>query len=70
MALLALPFIIIGHVNIWLALIPGIPLALLILIISAAFFGTFGSSVWTLGFMKITGYAKPKKTKAAQPSKA
>ena len=55
MLILAIPFILIGTANLWLGLIPGIGLGLLVIILSSAFFGTFASSVWTLGFMQMTG---------------
>lgn len=57
MLMLAIPFILVGTANVWLGLIPGIGLGLLIIILSSAFFGTFASSVWTLGFMQMTGLA-------------
>lgn len=55
-AILAIPFVIVGIVNPWLGLIPGVLLGVIIVILSSAFFGTFASSMWTLGFMRITGY--------------
>lgn len=55
--MLAMPFVIVGFLNPWLGLIPGVLLGSIIVILSSAFFGTFASSMWTLGFMRITGYA-------------
>jgi len=55
--ILALPFVLVGLVSLWLALIPGVFLGLIIIILSSAFLGTFASSMWTLGFMKMTGYS-------------
>ncbi len=57
MLVLAIPFILVGVANLWLGLIPGIGLGLLIIILSSAYFGVFASSVWTLGFMQMTGLA-------------
>lgn len=54
--LLAIPFVFIGMQNLWLALIPGILLALTIFLISACYLGVFSSSVWTVGFMRLTGF--------------
>ena len=54
--ILAIPLFIVGWDNIWNGLIPGISLLLVVMILSAAFFGTFASSVWTIGFMQLTGY--------------
>jgi hypothetical protein len=64
MLVLAIPFILAGMANLWLGLIPGIGLGLLVVILSAAFFGTFASSVWTLGFMQMTGLAGSKAAEA------
>lgn len=52
----AIPFIILGIINLWIGLIPGIMVGFLIFILSSAIFGTFASSVWTIGFMKLTGF--------------
>ncbi len=57
MLILAIPFILFGIANLWLGLIPGILLGIAIVILSSAFLGTFASSMWTLGFMRLTGYA-------------
>jgi hypothetical protein len=54
--ILAIPFVIIGMANLWLGLIPGLMLGLLILLIYNCIFGTFASSVWTIGFMKLAGH--------------
>jgi len=59
MLVVAIPFILVGMASLWLGLIPGIGLGLLVVILSSAFFGTFASSVWTLGFMQMTGLAGP-----------
>jgi hypothetical protein len=53
---LAIPFVLIGYFNFWIGLLPGIGLAVIVIILSSAFFGLYASSVWTLGFMKMTGY--------------
>jgi len=54
--ILAIPFVGIGLYDLWLGLIPGIMLLFVIIVLSSAVFGTFASSVWTIGFMKLTGY--------------
>jgi hypothetical protein len=56
LAILAVPFIIIGFNSFWMGLIPGIAMGLFIIMFYSAYIGTFSSSVWTLGFMQITGY--------------
>lgn len=58
MIVVAIPLIILGLVNLWFGLIPGIMLGFLIIVLSSAILGTFASSVWTIGFMKLTGYAR------------
>ncbi len=62
MLVLAVPLVLIGMVDLWFGLIPGISLALIIIILSAAFFGVFSSSVWTLGFMRLTAGSVPETT--------
>jgi len=54
--ILSIPFIIIGLLSLGLALIPGILLLIVILILTKSFFGLFASSIWTLGFIELTGY--------------
>jgi hypothetical protein len=56
--ILALPFIIIGYIYLWLGLIPGIFAIVVLMILSAAYFGVFASTIWTLGFMRLTNYTK------------
>jgi len=56
MLVMSIPFILAGTLNLWFGLIPGIGLGLLIILLSSAFFGTFASPVWTLGFMQMTEY--------------
>jgi hypothetical protein len=58
--IMAIPFIIIGVFSLGLALIPGLLLLFIIIIISEAFFGVFASSMWTLGFVELTGYDRDK----------
>jgi hypothetical protein len=65
MLILAIPFIIVGMVNPWLGVIPGVGLGLLIIILSSAYFGVFASSVWTLGFMQMTGWYGPQAAEVA-----
>jgi hypothetical protein len=52
--MLAIPLVVIGMADIWLGLVPGISLLLIVVVLSSAFFGVFSSSVWTLGFMRLT----------------
>lgn len=59
MLFIAVPFVILGFYNLWLGLIPGLAVVFLIIVLSSAFFGVFSSSVWTLGFVKLTGYGEP-----------
>ena len=59
LVILAVPLVLIGMVDLWFGLIPGISLGLIIIILSASFFGVFSSSVWTLGFMRLTEKAEP-----------
>ncbi|MFC2157001.1 hypothetical protein ACFLT9_04115 [Acidobacteriota bacterium] len=54
LGIMALPAILLGIATLGLALIPLIALGLIILVLTTAYFGTFGSSVWTLGFIQIT----------------
>ncbi len=54
---LAIPFVIIGYTDLWLGLIPGLIVAIIVIILASAFTGTFASSMWTLGFMQMTGYS-------------
>ena len=56
MVILAIPFVILGVLNLWIGLIPGILILIVIIILSSAFFGTFSSSMWTLGFMRMTEF--------------
>jgi len=56
--ILSIPFIIIGIFSLGLALIPGLILLFIIIILSKCFCGVFSSSVWTLGFIQLTGYDK------------
>jgi hypothetical protein len=51
--ILAIPFIIMGMSDPMGALIPGVVLGLVVIIIAEAYFGTFASSIWTLGFMRL-----------------
>ena len=54
MIILAVPFIIMAFANLWLGLVPGIMVALTVMIFSSAYFGTFASSIWTLAFGDLT----------------
>ena len=63
----AIPFIIIGYRDLWTGLIPGLTLLGVVIILSEAFFGTFASSVWTLGFMQLTGYGVAQQAPVTPP---
>ena len=52
--ILALPIILIGIASLGLALIPMIGFGVILLLFFTAYLGTFGSSVWTIGFMQLT----------------
>ncbi len=65
MAILAVPFVLIGLAAPLAGLIPGIAVGLAILILLEAFCGTFASSVWTLGFLKLTAYSSSQKIQSA-----
>jgi len=52
--ILALPAILLGIATLGLALIPMIIFGVILLLIFTAYMGTFGSSVWTIGFMQMT----------------
>jgi hypothetical protein len=52
--ILALPVLILGIATLGLALIPMILFGVILLLVFTAYLGTFGSSVWTIGFMQLT----------------
>ncbi|MBU4254957.1 MAG: hypothetical protein KJ727_10220 [Acidobacteria bacterium] len=52
--ILALPVLILGIATLGLALIPMILFGVILLLVFTAYLGTFGSSVWTIGFMQMT----------------
>jgi hypothetical protein len=56
LVLLAIPFIIVGLIDLWTAVIPGAIVGLVLVLAAPAYLGTFASSVWTLGFMGLTGH--------------
>ncbi|MEE9553829.1 MAG: hypothetical protein V3W18_05975 [candidate division Zixibacteria bacterium] len=66
MLFIAVPFIILGMYDLWLGLIPGLAVAFLIIVFSSAIFGVFASSVWTLGFIKLTGYSEEQESSEAE----
>jgi hypothetical protein len=53
MIILAVPFIIMAFVNFWLRLAPGVMAVIAVMILSSAYFGTFASTIWTLGFREL-----------------
>ena len=58
MAILAIPFIILGVVNIWAGLIPGIVIGLPLILIISAIYGTFASGYWTLAYHELSALKK------------
>ncbi|MBU1355874.1 MAG: hypothetical protein KJ620_04845 [Candidatus Edwardsbacteria bacterium] len=54
MVILAIPFIILGVVNIWAGLIPGIVIGLPLILIVNSIFGTFNSGYWTLAYLELS----------------
>jgi hypothetical protein len=54
LALLAVPFIVTAQSDVKSSLIAGGLAALAVLVVACAFTGTFSSSVWTLGFLRLT----------------
>lgn len=51
----AIPFIIIGMQNALLGIIPGILTAIILIAALSAFEGVFRSSIWTFGYLQLTG---------------
>ncbi len=68
MLFIAVPFVILGFYDLWLGLIPGLVVAFLLIALSSAFFGVFASSVWTLGFMRLTGFGEQESSEAETAS--
>lgn len=56
LVLLAIPFVIVGMIDLWTAVIPGAIVGLVLVLAAPAYLGTFASSLWTLGFMGLTGH--------------
>lgn len=65
MVILAIPFIILGVVNLWAGLIPGIVIGLPLILIISAIYGTFNSGYWTLGYQELAAM----KDKLSSPAK-
>ncbi len=62
MVILAIPFIILGVVNIWAGLIPGIVIGLPLILIISAIYGTFASGYWTLAYHELSALKKNEPT--------
>ena len=60
---LAVPFIILGMINWWVGLVPGILIGLPLLLLAVAAYGTFASGYWTLAYLQLAGQVSP----AGQP---
>jgi len=54
MVILAIPFIILGMVNLWAGLIPGIIIGLPLILIISGIYGTFSSGYWTLAYLELS----------------
>ncbi len=59
--ILAIPFIILGVVNLWAGLIPGILIGLPLILVVSGIYGTFDSGYWTLAYHELSA------TKIADP---
>lgn len=58
MVILAIPFIILGIVNLWAGLIPGILIGLPLVLIVSGIYGTFNSGYWTLAYHELSALKK------------
>jgi hypothetical protein len=56
---LALPFILIGLTNLFLALLLGIPLGVVVLVLASSAFSTYDHALWTLFYLEV---ARPEET--------
>jgi len=56
---LAIPFIILGLVNIWLGLVPGGLVGIVLILLLACVYGVFTSAYWTLGYLQIKAKNAP-----------
>lgn len=54
MVILAIPFIILGVVNLWAGLIPGIVIGLPLILVVSGIYGTFNSGYWTLAYHELS----------------
>jgi hypothetical protein len=54
MIMLAIPFIILGAVNLWAGLIPGIVIGLPLILVVSGIYGTFNSGYWTLAYHELS----------------
>jgi hypothetical protein len=56
---LAIPFIILGVINVWLGLVPGGLVGVALLLLFACVYGVFTSAYWTLGYLQIKAKNAP-----------
>ncbi len=56
---LAIPFIILGLINIWLGLVPGGLVGIVLILLLACVYGVFTSAYWTLGYLQIKAKNAP-----------
>ncbi|MDQ7798566.1 MAG: hypothetical protein RDU76_06450 [Candidatus Edwardsbacteria bacterium] len=52
--ILAIPFILLGVVNLWAGLIPGILIGLPLILVISGIYGTFTSGYWTLAYLELS----------------
>lgn len=52
-AFVGVPFIIAGHINLWLGLIPGLIVGFFVMAIIEGFTGTYASTLWTLAYLDL-----------------
>jgi hypothetical protein len=64
---IAIPFIILGIINLWLGVIPGGLVLLAVIILFSCIYGVFSSAFWTLGFLKLLEKQTPPKA-VTEPS--
>ena len=56
---LAIPFIILGIINLWLGLVPGGLAGIVLILLLACVYGVFTSAYWTLGYLQIKAKNAP-----------
>jgi len=54
-AIVGIPLVMAGLVNLWLGLIPGLIFGLAVLFVVEGFTGTYASALWTLAYLDLKG---------------